>query len=61
MKNEVGTSSLDTTRNQALQAWFQNLRCGGILTQNRKQNHLLLAIVFDCMVYPDPKLNIKNQ
>ena len=29
--------------------------CGGILIQNRNQNHLLCAIVFDCMVYPDPK------
>ena len=23
--------------------------------QNRNQNHLLFAIVFDCMVYPVPK------
>ena len=34
----------------------------GILIQNRNQNHLLCAIVFDCVdcvcdciVYPDPK------
>ena len=38
----------------------QTSRYGGILIQNKNQNHLLCAIVSDCMVYPNPKLNIKN-
>ena len=43
------------SRNQALRPCFQNSRCGGILIQNRNQDHLLSTIVFDCMVYPHPK------
>ena len=41
--------ALDATRNQDLQTLLQNLRCGGILIQNRNQNNLLCAIVFDCI------------
>ena len=41
--------SFYSTRNQALQAWFQNSRCGGILIQNGNQNPLHCAIVFDCI------------
>ena len=44
------------TRNQALMAWSYNLRCGGIMVQNRNKDDLLFAIVFDFMVYP----NLKN-
>lgn len=39
-------------------AWFQILKCLGILKQNGNQNHLLYAIVFDFTVYPDPKFLI---
>ena len=44
-----------STSNQVLRAWSWNSRCGGILVQNRNQYHLLCAIVFDFMVYPNPK------
>ena len=53
-----GTLIEKKTRNQALRTWFWNSRYGSILIQNRNQNHLLCAIVCDCMVYPDPKFLI---
>ena len=38
---------LTYTRNQTLRACIWNSRCGGIFIQNKNQNNLLCAIVFD--------------